>query len=310
MQLSRPWTRILWLLLLTAILSTCAPPEPEAEEVPAEPPPPARIVAIGDLHGDLEATRRALLMAGAIDVANRWVGGELILVQTGDILDRGDDEAAILSLFEDLKVQAEAAGGAVHLLNGNHELMNAYLDFRYVTDTAFDAFGAGVEPDPLDSLLATLDPRERNRAAAFRPGGPVAQELARRPTGLVVGTSLFVHGGILPEHAEMGLEEMNHSIQAWLRDEGPQPEWIRGDRSPVWTRLYSDRPTLAACDTLTWVLDTLGVQRMVVGHTVQPTGITAYCGGRVWCVDVGMAEHYGGRPEVLEIRGDVVRSIR
>jgi hypothetical protein len=49
---------------------------------------------------------------------------------------------------------------------------------------------------------------------------------------------------------------------------------------------------------------------MVVGHTVQDAGITAYCGGRLWCIDVGLAAHYGGVPEVLEIRGDVVRSLR
>ncbi len=310
MPLSRPWAMIFGLLLPATTLSTCAPPEPEAEEAPAEPSAPTRVVAIGDLHGDLQATRQALRMAGAIDAADRWIGGELVLVQTGDILDRGDEEEEIFSLFDDLKTQAEAAGGAVHVLNGNHELMNAYLDFRYVTDSALSSFGSGIEADPPDSLLASVDPGERARAAAFRPGGPVAQELASRPTGLVVGTSLFVHGGILPEHADMGLDEMNRSIQAWLRNDDPQPEWIRGDRSPVWSRLYSDQPNLAACDTLSWVLNTLGVDRMVVGHTVQPTGITAFCGGRVWCIDVGMAAHYGGRPEVLEIRGDVVRSIR
>jgi hypothetical protein len=49
---------------------------------------------------------------------------------------------------------------------------------------------------------------------------------------------------------------------------------------------------------------------MVVGHTVQGTGITAFCGARVWCIDVGQAAYYKGRPEVLEIRGDVVRSLR
>jgi hypothetical protein len=90
----------------------------------------------------------------------------------------------------------------------------------------------------------------------------------------------------------------------------PQPEWIRGDNSPVWNRVYSDEPGLGACDTLSTVLERLGMDRMVVGHTVQRAGITAYCGGRVWAIDVGMARHYGGRPEVLEIRGDVVRSLR
>ena len=91
---------------------------------------------------------------------------------------------------------------------------------------------------------------------------------------------------------------------------GPEALWIRGSRSPVWNRLYSDAPDLAACDTLASVLDRLDVERLVVGHTVQDGGITAYCGGRVWCIDVGMAEHYGGRTEVLEIRGDAVRGLR
>jgi hypothetical protein len=49
---------------------------------------------------------------------------------------------------------------------------------------------------------------------------------------------------------------------------------------------------------------------MVVGHTVQRTGITSFCGGRVWCIDVGIAAYYGGRPEVLEIRGGVVKGLR
>jgi hypothetical protein len=138
----------------------------------------------------------------------------------------------------------------------------------------------------------------------------MARLLAEQPTALVVGENLFVHGGILPEQVTMGLDRMNGSVRQWLLGNAPQPEWIRGDRSPIWTRLYSDEPSVAACDTLASVLSELGADRMVVGHTVQRTGITAFCGGRVWCIDVGMAEHYGGRVEVLEIRGDGVRSLR
>ena len=59
-----------------------------------------RIVAFGDVHGDLEAARGALRLAGAIDEQDRWIGGDLIVVQTGDQLDRGDQEQAILDLFE------------------------------------------------------------------------------------------------------------------------------------------------------------------------------------------------------------------
>ena len=45
-----------------------------------------RIVAFGDVHGDLEAARGALRLAGAIDEQDRWIGGDLIVVQTGYLM--------------------------------------------------------------------------------------------------------------------------------------------------------------------------------------------------------------------------------
>ncbi len=291
-----------------SLLQTGCLPRGGGGGTPPEAPGSNRIVAIGDIHGDLAAAESALRLAGAIDDRSRWIGGKLVIVQTGDILDRGDDEEAILELFRRLGEEARKSGGDVHVLNGNHELMNAYQDFRYVTEGGFRDFDDAARVDPSDSILAALPPEERARAAAFRPGGPMALELARHPTALVLGPNLFVHGGILPIHVEMGLDAMNRAVRRWLRNEAPQPEWIRGDQSPVWTRLYSSEPNTSACDTLRMVLDSLGVERMVVGHTVQTGGITSYCGGRVWAIDVGMSSHYGGRPEVLEIRGEMVRS--
>jgi len=297
-------------LALGACTFESSRPEPTPDPYATRFEAPARVVAIGDLHGDLSAARAALRLAGAIDSLDLWIGADLVVVQTGDILDRGDEEEAIFRLFQDLGEQAEVAGGAVHVLNGNHELMNAYLDYRYVTDGGWADFEDVAEVLAVDSFLATLEPRQRARAQALRPGGEFARLLAENNTFLIVGETLFTHGGVLPEHVDFGLDWMNERIRGWLRGEEPQPEWVRGDLSPVWNRLYSDAPNLEACDTLAMVLDGLGVDRIVVGHTVQDAGITSYCGGRAWCIDVGMAEHYGGRPEVLEIRGDAVRGLR
>jgi len=297
--------------LAVLVLSGCVDAGPAVEEeLPTRFDAAERLIAIGDLHGDLEAARTALRLGGAIDAEDRWIGGNLVVVQTGDILDRGDEEEAVIRLFQRLGDEAERAGGAVHVLNGNHELMNAYRDYRYVTPGGFADFADAAVVDSTDSLLAALEPGQRARAAAFAPGGPLARLLAERNTAVIVGSSLFVHGGILPEHVDLGLDSMNAEIRAWLRAEAPQPEWIRGSRSPVWNRLYSDQPDVAACDTLSSVLERVGAERMVVGHSVQRTGITSFCGGRVWVVDVGMATHYGGRPAVLEIRDNRVRSLR
>jgi hypothetical protein len=265
---------------------------------------------MGDVHGDLRATLRALQLARVIGEQGQWIGGNTILVQTGDILDRGDDEFAIMQLFQRLKIEARSNGGEVHVLNGNHELMNSYWDFRYVTDGGWKDFEEVATVDPKDTLLAALDPAHRARAAAFRPGGPAAVFQADNPIAEIVGNSLFVHGGVLPEHLKLGIRRMNQEVRAWLMGHAPEPDWIRGKRSPVWTRLYSAAPDSAACDTLNIVLSKLGLERMVVGHTVQSSGITSYCGGKVWCIDVGMAAHYGGGIEVLEIRGDVARRLR
>ena len=52
---------------------------------------------------------------------DEWAGGKAHLVQTGDITDRGPDSARIIRHLAGL---ARHAGGFIHLLIGNHELMN------------------------------------------------------------------------------------------------------------------------------------------------------------------------------------------
>jgi hypothetical protein len=153
-----------------------------------------------------------------------------------------------------------------------------------------------------------LPAEARARAAAFRPGGPWARILARRNVAVLVGDSLFVHGGILPEHVDHGLERMNAEMRAWLRGETPRPEWSQGKDSPIWSRRFSDGVDPTEEPALLEVLERLDARRMIVGHTIQEDGIASFAEGRVWCIDVGMAAHYGDHPvQVLEIRGDTVR---
>jgi hypothetical protein len=271
---------------------------------------PLRIAAFGDVHGDLDAALRALRLAGAVDEAGDWCGGELVVVQTGDQLDRGDDEAEILLLFEKLAAQAEAAGGAFHSLLGNHELMNVAGDLRYVTPGGFADFAARVEVDPSDAELARAPAEQRARIAAFRPGGPYARLLAEHPVVLQVGRTVFVHGGLLPAHLDYGIERINAETRAWLRGEAGKPGIFEQRDSPVWARTYSHEPAPEAAAIAAEVLAALGAERMVVGHTVQEGGITSACDGLVWCIDVGLAAHYGGPVEVLLIEDGVARVLR
>lgn len=146
--------------------------------------------------------------------------------------------------------------------------------------------------------------------AALLPGRPYALMLAKRSLILQLGENVFVHGGVLPEHVQYGIDRINEETRAWLRGEAARPEVLEGSDSPQWTRLYSDQPDSTACAVLHQTLELLGATRIMVSHTVQDDGITSYCDGAVWCIDVGMAAAYGGPIEVLEIQGDSVRVLR
>lgn len=275
-------------------------------------PAAPRVVAIGDLHGDLNATRAALRLAGAIDEADHWSGGALVLVQTGDVLDRGDGERAIVDLFDRLIDEAARAGGTVHALNGNHEIMNVAGDFRYVTEGGYKDFSNVSGLSALDGRLAKVAPEARPRASAFFPGGPYAKKLGRNNTVVIVGDTVFVHGGLLPEHAKYGVDTMNRQVSAWMNgDSRSPPDIVMAEDAPVWMRLYSEgSPGARACETLGTTLAALGAKRMVVGHTVQKDGISSACDGKVWRIDTGLASYYGGPMEVLEIVGGEARVLK
>ena len=109
---------------------------------------PGRVVAIGDVHGDFAAFLSTLQAAGLVDQRAQslddasWIGGDCTLVQTGDILDRGPDEAECMSLFRRLRAEAPGSGGQVIGLLGNHEVMNVLgVADNFVHPAGKKAFG-------------------------------------------------------------------------------------------------------------------------------------------------------------------------
>src|SRR5690606_13223648 len=219
-----------------------------------------------------------------------------------------------LELLAKIQREAAEAGGALHILNGNHEFMNALGDLRYVTPGGLADFedAPGVDPGAaeLAPLMAQVPEQARARVAAFWPGQPWARELGKRNVAVVVGDSVFVHGGITPAWAGQ-IKSFNEQARAWLTGERSEPpEAVIDPEGPVWSRHYSDNPDQADCALLGQALETIGVKRMVVGHTVHTEGIRSACDDRVWMVDVGMAAHYGGPVEVLEIRGEQISVLR
>jgi len=287
----RPLAAAVRSVMLACCLVACGSPA-ESPDVSAATVVGPRVVAFGDVHGDLDATRAALRLAGAIDSRDHWIGGPLTVVQTGDQLDRGDDEPDILALLERLQGEAAAAGGKLIVLDGNHELMNAAGDLRYVTTDGFADYGG-----------------ESARLTAFAPGGALARQLAERHLYAIVGDTLFVHGGITPADLDIGLDVLDQEVRAWLSGARVDPPRVLTDPSSmVWTRIYGGASDVD-CDSVKTVLARLGLKRMVVGHTVQPH-INSACGGHLWRIDVGLSHYYGGPREVLAIDGAQVQVLR
>lgn len=297
--------------------------------VPVGAQQPARIVAVGDLHGDLGAWRAIARHAGVMDGEGRWAGGRTILVQLGDVPDRGDDTLAIIGDLRRLQGQARRAGGQVIALVGNHEAMNMTGDLRYVTAGEFAAFAdrqsesrrfavyranrdaieaAWRAGDPAlnrdairDAWMATMPLGRLEHQAAWRADGSVGRWVAGNPAAVVVGDTLFVHGGIGPAFADWSLDRINSAVGAALaaRETGPESIIHHAD-GPLWYRGHG-QPTDAAAAHLRAVLKSHGARRMVVGHTPNPSGIVMAHDGQLIRIDTAISAAYGGTPSYLEI---------
>lgn len=290
------------------------PTPPKSSDEPAiasyRLPATSRVVAVGDLHGDLNALRATLRLAGAIDSDDRFVGKDLTLVQTGDQIDRGDQDREVLDVLEKLELEAKAAGSALHVLNGNHELMNASFDFRYVTRRSFTSFSDFSRR--AQGAAEHVPDEQRGRAAAFAPGAPYALKLAKHLTVALIGDTLFAHGGVLPAHVDYGLDRLNREASDFLSGRlRALPGALSAEDAPVWTRFYGGEVDAETCKVLGRVLEQVGAKRLVVGHTVQRDGINGACQDRLFRIDVGLSAFFGDNaPQVLEITAAGARILK
>ena len=236
-----------------------------------------KLVAIGDIHGDLSVAIKALKLAEVIDISIpdnirdisniHWTGGSTYVIQLGDQIDRVrpnklfndlcieedssivDDEGSdlkIITLFEKLHKEAKKQGGGLFSIFGNHELMNVDGDFRYVSPKEFREFGnffkGKYEPN------AKVPFGYKERLDVFRPGGLLSKRLAlTRYSVLQIGSWLFVHGGISPSCAsKYSLNDINLHVKNWLLgdiNKSHLDELFYNDNdddSPFWSRIYSD----------------------------------------------------------------------
>ena len=236
-------------------------------------PAPDSIFVISDVHGELERMTTVLKNGDLIDDNLRWTGGRKQLVVLGDVFDRGPDALAAVWYLYDLERQAEAAGGRVHYVLGNHEIMVMAGDLRYLSAK--------------DTLLA------RRHGVGFpelvHPDRSVlGRWLVSKPALLKVGDLLFVHGGVTTDYLGWKLDQVEDSLTTWTAEDlftrwndttyavpldsagfARRLAFFWLPRSPFWYRGYAQSDSLAA--SLDSVLRHFKVKTMVVGHTPGET---------------------------------------
>ncbi len=243
-----------------------------------------RTVAVGDVHGDYDQFVSILLEAGLIDSDLNWVGGKTHLVQTGDVLDRGPDSRAVMDLIMSLEEQAPLHGGYVHFLLGNHEIMLMKTDLRYVHPGEILSHGG------LKEMVRTL-----------RPNGYYGNWLAEHNTIIRINNALFTHAGISGEYSNFSIPEINETVREEINRNWSEPSGILSSMGPVWFRgLANDRGS-AIERVLEETLETNNADYIVIGHTVNISGIISRFSGRVVLIDTGMSRNYGGMAQYLEL---------
>lgn len=287
---------LLCLLLLPALATAAAPKVQDPFVFQGV----ERIVAVADVHGDVEAFKDVLRLAGLIDAKDRWIGGKAHLVQTGDVPDRGDHTRDAFELLMRLETEARKAGGRVHALLGNHELMNMRGDLRYVTPGELASFA-----DQSTTAEAPGEPKGRQgHAAAYAPDGRYGRWLRTHPAVIRVNDTLFLHGGLAPSVPGTTLEAVNRWVWQDVTP-GQPPGGAVDPNGPVWFRGYATDEEAKWDAALTQVLERFGARRMVMGHTPSKDGrLSVRFGGRAIVIDTGLSTHYGRHLAALEIRGD------
>jgi hypothetical protein len=207
--------------------------------------PTPRIVAIGDVHGAGDAFVSILQKAGIIDAQKRWSGGTAILVQTGDLLDRGQDVRQVLDLLMALETQATAAGGRVQSVLGNHEIMNLIGDTRDVAPELYQQFADAKSEQKREDAFQTasklnggssIDKAEWMTAhplgyleyrEAFAANAPYGKWLRSKPIAAEIGGTIFLHGGINSEFTTDSVDNLNKRVRRELTEFEAGFRWLQ-----------------------------------------------------------------------------------
>lgn len=290
-----------------------------------------RIIAIGDIHGDMKVALKLLKIAKVIKINDgniEWIGSDTHVVQTGDQLDscrqgsnlcykpgkKGDankSDIHVLTLFTELDIKAQEHGGRVISLLGNHEINNVINRMGSVSQDDVEYFG-------------NIDERVRQ----FQPGNKFSQLLGcTRLLFVMIGSNFFCHGGLIKPFIDKirkthedpldTLDRLNYVFRKWLITGNKDDEYAINltaasglsvedacdyKLSILWNRILGNiKPDMANdsghCNTTFLpIMDMIKMRNMIIGHTPQiflgNDSINGTCDKRLWRIDNALSDAF------------------
>jgi len=251
-----------------------------------------KVAAASDFHGQYDLMKTLLTNNHIIDQKGDWAFENGHFVITGDVFDRGDKVTEILWFLYELEKQAELAGGKLHLLLGNHEVMVLNGDLRYL------------HPKYVETSRLFEQPFER----LYGKNTVLGAWLRSKPVLVKINDMLFAHGGFHPSLAKekRTLADINQVFKRNLiKSELAQPregwgKYLHKTHGPIWYRGYFKEDNGASGKEIDLLLKHFEISHLIVGHTSQKQIETRHQ-GRVIAIDSSIKNgEYG---EMLLIDG-------
>lgn len=243
------------------------------------------ISVITDIHGQYTTYIDLLKGAGVIDKNLNWNFGSGHLVVLGDMFDRGDMVTEILWHLFGLEKQAEKAGGMVHVLLGNHEILTLRNSLIEIND----------KYRRVEAISNT------DYADLYSEKSVLGKWLRFKPVIITINDIIFVHGGISMEMVRKNLkiDQVNKIFTTKIIGKNLQEvnkielqKFLNKTEGPLWYRGYFDDTDF--CESkIDSILSFYGKNHIVVGHTPN-TEIISLFSKKILGADAGIMYNQPG----------------
>lgn len=242
---------------------------------PSEYEMPDKMLVLSDIEGNFKALKTMLIGANIINEKFEWTFGKGSLVLIGDFCDRGLNVTECFWLLYKLEAEAEAAGGKLHFILGNHEILNLQGNSQYVRRKYIE--NARIMGEEFTKF--------------YDANSEIGRWLRTKNAFEKIGNYGFCHGGLSPEMAasKLTISEINdisrqHIGMTLDRFKSEEAKLVYNLSTGVfWYR--SMAKNMLERTQVNDILNQYGIRRLVIGHTLQPD-ITALYAGRVICIDL------------------------